>query len=90
MVEAGSVTVVAGPVRALDSPRLSMAHQGAFGKVQEECYNSVSIAAVPQASCRDCELEEASTTKEILENFCANDFSEYTYLFFPPQLLLPL
>ncbi|XP_032637680.1 secreted frizzled-related protein 5-like [Chelonoidis abingdonii] len=30
---------------------------------------------VPRASCRDCELEEASTAKEILENVCANDFT---------------
>nr|XP_020471674.1 secreted frizzled-related protein 5-like [Monopterus albus] len=29
---------------------------------------------VPQASCRDCELEEASSSKETLETFCRNDF----------------
>uniref|UniRef100_A0A8C6TK68 Secreted frizzled-related protein 5-like n=1 Tax=Neogobius melanostomus TaxID=47308 RepID=A0A8C6TK68_9GOBI len=29
---------------------------------------------VPQASCRDCELEESTTTKETLETFCRNDF----------------
>ncbi|CAM5125438.1 unnamed protein product [Eretmochelys imbricata] len=34
-----------------------------------------SRRTVPRASCRDCELEEARTTKEILENFCANDFT---------------
>uniref|UniRef100_A0A8C5MU08 Secreted frizzled-related protein 1 n=1 Tax=Leptobrachium leishanense TaxID=445787 RepID=A0A8C5MU08_9ANUR len=28
-----------------------------------------------RASCRDCELEEASTSKQILDTFCANDFS---------------
>ncbi|XP_035511869.1 secreted frizzled-related protein 5 [Morone saxatilis] len=29
---------------------------------------------VPQASCRDCELEEASSSKDILETFCRSDF----------------
>ncbi|XP_054902107.1 secreted frizzled-related protein 2 [Poeciliopsis prolifica] len=29
---------------------------------------------VPQASCRDCELEEASSSKETLETFCRSDF----------------
>ncbi|XP_053544948.1 secreted frizzled-related protein 5 isoform X2 [Bombina bombina] len=33
-----------------------------------------SISKMPRASCRDCELEEASTIKEILDTFCANDF----------------
>ncbi|KAJ8394891.1 hypothetical protein AAFF_G00042460 [Aldrovandia affinis] len=30
--------------------------------------------AVPRASCRDCELEEAKSTKDVLEAFCRNDF----------------
>ncbi|KAK6303851.1 hypothetical protein J4Q44_G00263050 [Coregonus suidteri] len=30
--------------------------------------------AVPQASCRDCELEEASSAKDVLETFCRSDF----------------
>ncbi|XP_029457134.1 secreted frizzled-related protein 5-like [Rhinatrema bivittatum] len=30
---------------------------------------------MPRASCRDCELEEASSTKEILNTFCVNDFT---------------
>ncbi|XP_071398601.1 secreted frizzled-related protein 5 [Centroberyx affinis] len=29
---------------------------------------------VPQASCRDCELEEASSSKDTLETFCRSDF----------------
>ncbi|XP_038578386.1 secreted frizzled-related protein 5 [Micropterus salmoides] len=29
---------------------------------------------VPQASCRDCELEDASSSKDILETFCRSDF----------------
>ncbi|KAG8435950.1 hypothetical protein GDO86_007158 [Hymenochirus boettgeri] len=33
-----------------------------------------SIRRIPRASCRDCELEEATTVKEILDTFCANDF----------------
>uniref|UniRef100_A0A8C4W5G4 Secreted frizzled-related protein 1 n=1 Tax=Gopherus evgoodei TaxID=1825980 RepID=A0A8C4W5G4_9SAUR len=36
---------------------------------------TTSSRRMPQASCRDCELEEASTAKEILENICANDFT---------------
>ncbi|XP_046895451.1 secreted frizzled-related protein 5 [Hypomesus transpacificus] len=39
---------------------------------------SVSVSArghkVPQASCRDCELEEASSAKDLLETFCRSDF----------------
>ena len=42
--------------------------------------NQISVAAVPRASCKDCELEEASTAREILDNLCANDFSEYPHL----------
>ncbi|XP_030622859.1 secreted frizzled-related protein 5 [Chanos chanos] len=30
--------------------------------------------AMPQASCADCELEEASSAKELLELFCRSDF----------------
>ncbi|XP_029011727.1 secreted frizzled-related protein 5 [Betta splendens] len=29
---------------------------------------------VPQASCRDCELEETSSSKDTLETFCRSDF----------------
>ncbi|XP_037627933.1 secreted frizzled-related protein 5 [Sebastes umbrosus] len=29
---------------------------------------------VPQASCRDCELEDASSSKDTLETFCKSDF----------------
>ncbi|XP_035809484.1 secreted frizzled-related protein 2 [Amphiprion ocellaris] len=29
---------------------------------------------VPQASCQDCELEEASSSKDTLETFCRSDF----------------
>ncbi|XP_075370651.1 secreted frizzled-related protein 5-like isoform X2 [Mycteria americana] len=34
-----------------------------------------SSRRMPRASCKDCELEEASTAREILENLCANDFA---------------
>ncbi|XP_030062779.1 secreted frizzled-related protein 5 isoform X2 [Microcaecilia unicolor] len=34
-----------------------------------------SSRRMPRASCRDCELEEASSTKEILDTFCNNDFT---------------
>ncbi|XP_077642331.1 secreted frizzled-related protein 5-like [Lonchura striata] len=37
--------------------------------------NSSSRRTVPRASCKDCELEEASTAREILESLCANDFA---------------
>ncbi|XP_068108788.1 secreted frizzled-related protein 5-like isoform X1 [Hyperolius riggenbachi] len=30
---------------------------------------------VPRASCRDCELDEVSSAKEILDTFCTNDFT---------------
>ncbi|XP_018112028.1 frizzled related protein 2 L homeolog isoform X1 [Xenopus laevis] len=33
-----------------------------------------STRRMPRASCRDCELEEGSTSKEILDTFCHNDF----------------
>ncbi|MBN3317372.1 SFRP5 protein, partial [Atractosteus spatula] len=29
---------------------------------------------VPRASCRDCELEEATSAKDVLDTFCGNDF----------------
>ncbi|MEE6502264.1 hypothetical protein FKM82_004460 [Ascaphus truei] len=35
---------------------------------------STSRRTVPRASCKDCELEEANSSKEILDTFCANDF----------------
>lgn len=38
---------------------------------------SCLIISVPQASCRDCELEEASSSKDTLEAFCRSDFGEY-------------
>lgn len=37
--------------------------------------------SVPQASCRDCELEEASSSKDTLETFCRSDFGEDQYSF---------
>ncbi|XP_028680091.1 secreted frizzled-related protein 5 [Erpetoichthys calabaricus] len=30
---------------------------------------------IPRASCRDCELREAASVKEILDTFCSNDFA---------------
>ncbi|XP_064154259.1 secreted frizzled-related protein 2 [Anguilla rostrata] len=36
--------------------------------------NAGSRKAVPRASCRDCELEEAKSAKDVLETFCRNDF----------------
>ncbi|XP_017270488.1 secreted frizzled-related protein 2 [Kryptolebias marmoratus] len=32
------------------------------------------VRRVPQASCRDCELEEGSSSKDTLETFCRSDF----------------
>lgn len=49
-------------------------------KVRQGWCNHISVAAVPRASCKDCELEEASSAREILENLCANDFGECTLL----------
>lgn len=34
---------------------------------------------MPLASCRDCELEEASSSKDTLETFCRSDFGEYLH-----------
>ncbi|KAM9324116.1 secreted frizzled-related protein 5-like [Gastrophryne carolinensis] len=34
-----------------------------------------SRRTVPRASCSDCELDEASSAKDILDTFCANDFT---------------
>uniref|UniRef100_A0A3Q2GKF5 Secreted frizzled-related protein 2-like n=1 Tax=Cyprinodon variegatus TaxID=28743 RepID=A0A3Q2GKF5_CYPVA len=39
------------------------------------CISSITNA-MPQASCRDCELEEASSPKDTLETFCRSDFGE--------------
>ncbi|KAM4651124.1 secreted frizzled-related protein 5-like [Discoglossus pictus] len=36
--------------------------------------SSSTRRTVPRASCRDCELDEASSVEQILETFCANDF----------------
>lgn len=36
--------------------------------------------SVPQASCQDCVLEEASSFKDTLEAFCRSDFGEYLTL----------
>ncbi|KAJ8370790.1 hypothetical protein SKAU_G00108180 [Synaphobranchus kaupii] len=33
-----------------------------------------SRKAVPRASCRDCELEEAKSARDVLDTFCRNDF----------------
>ncbi|KAI1892896.1 hypothetical protein AGOR_G00138240 [Albula goreensis] len=33
-----------------------------------------SRKAVPRASCQDCELEEATSAKDVLDTFCRNDF----------------
>lgn len=40
------------------------------------------VSAVPQASCRDCELEEASSAKDVLETFCRSDFGKQSYTLF--------
>lgn len=37
--------------------------------------------SVPQASCRDCELEEAASSKDALDTFCRSDFGEYQHSF---------
>lgn len=46
-------------------------------------WTNVSISgltfSVPQASCQDCQLEEASSSKDTLETFCRSDFGGYQY-----------
>uniref|UniRef100_A0A8C9RXT8 Secreted frizzled-related protein 5-like n=1 Tax=Scleropages formosus TaxID=113540 RepID=A0A8C9RXT8_SCLFO len=39
--------------------------------IQSVC---VWVSAVPRASCRDCELEDAESVREILDIFCRSDF----------------
>lgn len=53
--------------------------------------NSISglTISVPQASCRDCELEEASSSKDTLETFCRSDFGEYQYCLISSLLCFP-
>uniref|UniRef100_A0A8C0VIB0 Secreted frizzled-related protein 1 n=1 Tax=Cyanistes caeruleus TaxID=156563 RepID=A0A8C0VIB0_CYACU len=52
-----------------------------FPADHELCIAAVSMdensssKRMPRASCKDCELEEASTAREILESLCANDFA---------------
>ncbi|XP_061474788.1 secreted frizzled-related protein 5-like isoform X1 [Rhineura floridana] len=45
----------------------------ASSSITDESTSSRRI--VPQASCKDCELEEPCSPKEILENFCTSDFA---------------
>ncbi|XP_027692675.1 secreted frizzled-related protein 5-like [Vombatus ursinus] len=35
---------------------------------------------IPRASCQDCELEDASSPKEVLDTFCTNDFAVKIYI----------
>lgn len=42
----------------------------------DKLFGYVTIS-VPQASCRDCELEEALSSRDTLETFCRSDFGEY-------------
>lgn len=35
-----------------------------------------SVSVVPRASCTDCELEEATSSKELLDLFCKSDFGK--------------
>ncbi|XP_072845408.1 secreted frizzled-related protein 5 isoform X2 [Pogona vitticeps] len=52
-----------------------------FPEDHELCIPSItnestsSRRTVPRASCRDCELEEPDSAKEVLENFCNSDFA---------------
>lgn len=34
------------------------------------------LPPVPRASCRDCELQDTSSSKEVLDMLCASDFGE--------------
>uniref|UniRef100_A0A8C5GP85 Secreted frizzled-related protein 5-like n=1 Tax=Gouania willdenowi TaxID=441366 RepID=A0A8C5GP85_GOUWI len=38
------------------------------------------MLSAPQASCQDCELEQASSSKDTLEIFCRSDFGQYLFL----------
>ncbi|XP_041952612.1 secreted frizzled-related protein 5 [Alosa sapidissima] len=61
-------------------PRILQCDQ--FPKDHLMCISSVSQTnststgrwAIPQASCKDCELQETTSPKELLEIFCRSDF----------------
>ncbi|XP_077181051.1 secreted frizzled-related protein 5-like isoform X2 [Paroedura picta] len=51
-----------------------------FPEDHELCISSITAEStsskrIPQASCSDCELEEPTSAREILENFCNSDFA---------------
>ncbi|XP_066472991.1 secreted frizzled-related protein 5-like [Tiliqua scincoides] len=51
-----------------------------FPEDHELCISSITVEStssrrIPRASCRDCELEEPGSAKEILENLCTSDFA---------------
>ncbi len=37
------------------------------------------FSVVPRASCTDCELEETTSSKDLLDLFCKSDFGEKLY-----------
>ncbi|KAJ8016337.1 hypothetical protein DPEC_G00006140 [Dallia pectoralis] len=49
-------------------------HLMCISSVTNTSVTSGGPTRVPRASCRDCELEEASSAKVLLETFCRSDF----------------
>lgn len=54
-----------------------------YGKCVDPKQQNVMITdlsvSVPQASCQDCVLEEASSSKDTLEAFCRSDFGRHPF-----------
>lgn len=65
---------------------------GKAGRMRADCPSRhdpqclpLILPSVPQASCRDCELQVAASSKEVLDTFCASDFGEQHILHAPSK-----
>ncbi|XP_058534388.1 secreted frizzled-related protein 5-like [Ochotona princeps] len=61
-------------------PWPAILHCGRFPAGHGLCVGAVASGSrldrpLPQASCRDCELQVAASSKEVLDTFCASDFA---------------
>ncbi|KAM8758185.1 secreted frizzled-related protein 5-like [Rhynchonycteris naso] len=60
-------------------PWPAILHCGRFPSGQRLCVSAISNGShpgrpLPPASCRDCELQEARSSKEVLDTLCTSDF----------------
>ncbi|XP_066207572.1 secreted frizzled-related protein 5-like isoform X1 [Saccopteryx leptura] len=61
-------------------PWPAILHCGRFPSGQRLCVSAISNGShpsrpLPPASCRDCELQEAHSSKEVLDTLCTSDFA---------------